>query len=109
MKKNKKSVFACYISVRLNSWRLPGKAILKIRGRRIIEHVIDRAKKIKGIKEIVLCTTDEPEDKVLVNIALKNGVKAYRGPSKDRFVRWLGAADKFGIDYFVEFDADDPF
>src|SRR3989344_9396433 len=91
--KNKKPVFACYISVRLNSWRLPGKAMLKIRGRRIIEHVIDRAKKIKGIKNIILCTTEEPEDKILTRIAAKNGIKSYSGPSKDRFGRSLDVAD----------------
>lgn len=107
--KKKEPIFACYISVRLNSWRLPGKVMKKIIGRPIIEHVIDRAKTIKSIKDIILCTTTEPEDKLLADVAVKNGIKFYRGPSQDRFIRWLGAADKFGIDYFIEFDADDPF
>jgi len=107
--KRKEPVFACYISVRLNSRRLPKKALLKIRGRPIIEHIIDRAKKIRGIKHIIISTTEEPEDNILNNIALKNRVQIYHGPSKDRLLQWLGAAEKFEIDYFIEFDADDLF
>jgi len=36
-------------------------------------------------------------------------IDCYRGSLKDKLMRWLGAAEKFGLDYFVTFDGDDLF
>lgn len=104
---NKKPKFGLFLTVRTNSSRLPGKTLLKFRGKRSIEHVIDRVKKVKGVDEIIMCTTDNPSDDVLERIAKKNKIKVFRGSLKDKVSRWLGAADKFNLDYFVTVDAAD--
>ena len=54
-----------FITVRTASSRLPQKCLLSIRGKRVIEHVIDRAKLINGLASVVVCTSMEPEDDVL--------------------------------------------
>src|SRR3989344_999426 len=105
----KKLKFACFITVRTGSSRLPEKALLSIRGKRVIEHGIDRAKLIKEVDSVVLCTSTDPSDDVLETIAKQAGIKCFRGSLSDKLVRWLGAADKLKIDYFVNFDADDIF
>lgn len=100
---------ACFITVRTSSSRLPGKALLPIRGRSTIEHLIDRTKRVKKANRIILCTSDRPEDGVLAEIAKKNGIDCFRGPLNDKLKRWLGAAEKFQVDYFVTVDGDDIF
>ncbi|KKW07417.1 MAG: Acylneuraminate cytidylyltransferase [Parcubacteria group bacterium GW2011_GWA2_49_16] len=104
---NKKPLFACFITVRTSSSRLPGKALAPIRGRTVIEHVIDRVKPVKKADNIILCTSTDPSDDILETIAKKNSVECFRGSLKDKLARWLGAIDKFNVDYFVEVDADD--
>ena len=104
-----KKRIGCFITVRVGSSRLPGKCLLRIRGKRVIEYVIDRAKLAKKIDVIVLCTTTNKEDDILINIAKRKRIKYFRGSEKDKLERWNGAAKKFGLDYFVTFDADDIF
>ncbi len=104
--------FVGLITVRLSSSRLPQKALLLIRKRRLIEHIIDRAKislKNGFLSRVVVCTSTEPEDEVLTEIAEANGVDFFRGSLRDKIDRWRGAAEKFGADYVITLDGDDPF
>lgn len=103
------SRFACFITVRTTSSRLPQKALLPIREKSTIEHLIDRTKLVKSTPNIILCTSDKPEDDILIEIAKKNKIDYYRGPLEDKLTRWLGAAKKYKIDYFVTVDGDDLF
>jgi spore coat polysaccharide biosynthesis protein SpsF len=82
---------------------------MEILGRTTIELVISRAKKVKDVDEIVLCTTIRPLDDRIVEIAKKSGIKYFRGSLEDKLDRWLGAVKKFDIDYFVTMDGDDLF
>ncbi|EKE20531.1 MAG: Acylneuraminate cytidylyltransferase, partial [uncultured bacterium] len=100
---------ACFITVRTSSTRLPHKALLPIRGKPTIEHLIDRTKLVKNAQRIILCTSDQKEDNVLEKIAQKKRINYFRGSLEDKLDRWLGAAKKFNIDYFVTVDGDDLF
>lgn len=101
--------FFGFVTVRTNSSRLPQKCLLSIRGRRVIEHVIDRAKLINGLADVVVCTSVEPEDDILETIAKEQGVLCFRGSLKDKLKRYYDATAKFGVEYVVLFDGDDLF
>ena len=105
----KKLKFGCLTTVRTGSSRLPNKALLKIRGKRVIDHILERMKSCKNPDLVILATSNQPEDDVLVKIAEQHGVECFRGSAKDRLARMLGAAEKFDLDYIVTFDADDLF
>lgn len=98
---------AIFIPARISSTRLPNKPLLKIKGKTVIEHLIDRMKSAKLPDVIVLCTTTNSEDEKLVNIAKKNKIKYFRGSEKDILERYLGAATKYDIDFIVNVDGDD--
>ena len=83
--------------------------LLPIKGRRVIEHVIDRTKMIRGLEGIVLCTTDRAEDDSLAAIAQQEGILCFRGSLDDKLERWNGAAKMCGADYILTIDADDLF
>lgn len=100
---------AIFITVRTGSSRLPQKALININGKTSIEHLINRVKRSKKTDIIVLCTTLLPEDSILCEIAEKNHIFFYRGSDIDKLERWLGAAKKYDIEFFVTSDGDDLF
>lgn len=98
---------AIFVTVRSDSSRLPNKALLPIIGKPTIEMVILRAKLVRNVEKVIVCTTKRPLDDGIVQIAGKCGVLHYRGSLDDKLDRWLGAAKKFDIDFFVTMDGDD--
>jgi len=100
---------AIFIPVRTGSTRLPKKVLLKIKGKSIIEHLIDRVKLSKLADLIVLCTTTSPNDTILADIAKKCNVECFRGSERDILDRYLNASLKYEIDFIVNVDGDDIF
>jgi spore coat polysaccharide biosynthesis protein SpsF len=78
-------------------------------GRPIIEYMIERIKLAKLPMKVVLCTTFLPEDDVLEEIAVSLGMSVYRGETSDILMRWLKAAERYKVDFFVSAEADDVF
>ena len=96
------------ITARLKSSRLPLKLLLDLNGRTVIERIIDRAKTVHDISEVVLCTSTNPQDKPLVDIARSNGVYYYNGDEEDVLKRLFDAAIFFNLDYIISITADNP-
>jgi spore coat polysaccharide biosynthesis protein SpsF len=100
---------AIFITVRTGSKRLPEKALLEINGVPNISRLISRLKRSKEADLIVLCTTMLPEDDILCEIAQRNHISFFRGSCEDKLERWLGAAKKYDVEFFVTADGDDLF
>ena len=90
-----------FISVRTGSSRLPKKALYEIQGKTTIEYLIDRLKKSKYAEKVIVCTTELKEDDILCDIAERNDIDYFRGSSPDKLKRWLGATERYGVDFFV--------
>lgn len=97
------------ITARLKSTRLPLKLLIQLQGREVIRHVIDRAKAVQGIDTIVLCTSPNPQDCPLVDIAKEENIHYFLGDEDDVLNRLKDAATFFGIDSFISITADNPF
>tara|TARA_B100000131_G_C18123577_1_gene613812 strand:- start:4913 stop:5674 length:762 start_codon:yes stop_codon:yes gene_type:complete len=100
---------AIFLTVRTGSSRLHQKALKKIMDVPTIVHLINRLKRSKYSDLIILCTSTLEEDSILCDIAKENGIKSYAGSLKDKLDRWLKAALKYDVDYFVNVDGDDLF
>lgn len=100
---------AIVLTVRMKSKRLPKKSILKIKGKTIIEHLIDRVKLAKIPDMVVLCTSTHPDDEILCKIAERNKILFFRGSENDKLYRYLCAARKFGFDYMIDVSGDNIF
>ena len=96
------------ITARLKSTRLPLKIIKDLNGKTVIERLVDRAKEIKDISEIVLCTSTNPQDRPLVDIAQENNIYYFNGDEEDVLKRLFDAAKFFDLDYFLGITADNP-
>ena len=99
---------AVTITVRMKSTRLPEKAMKDLVGKPMIEHLIDRLKYAKLPDEIILCTSTNPQDDILVEVAKKNNIKWFRGDEVDVLKRLLDASKKYKIDFIVSTTGDNP-
>lgn len=59
------------IEARMGSKRLPGKVMLKVNKKPMIQHLVERINKVKEIKEVVVATTTNKKDDTLVNFCQK--------------------------------------
>ena len=100
---------AVFVPVRIGSTRLPRKPLILIKEKPIIEHLIDRVKAAAVPQLIVLCTTTQPEDAVLGEVARRCRVRFFVGNEKDIIRRFFDAAEKFSVDFIVNVDGDDVF
>ncbi|MDE6460665.1 MAG: NTP transferase domain-containing protein, partial [Paramuribaculum sp.] len=98
------------IQARSGSTRMPSKILLPFEGdTRIIDIIIEKIKKSCPDKTIVVATTDNPADNILEDIAKEHGVECFRGSENDVLARFIGAADKFGLDRIIRVCSDNPF
>lgn len=97
------------IQARTGSTRLPGKVLMEICGKPLLQHVIERARKSHLIGSVVVATTSNPSDQAVVRLARKCGAEAFAGSENDVLDRYFQAAKKFKADVIVRITADDPF
>ncbi len=69
----------CIVQARVGSTRLPGKVLKKICGKTVLEHDIDRLRRVKNIDEIVIATTTLEKDNEIVKECEILDVKYFRG------------------------------
>lgn len=97
------------IQARLDSKRLPGKVMKEVNGMPVLGYVISRAKRTKGLHNIVLATTYRKSDEPLIKYALKQNLFVHQGKVNDVAHRFLSCAERFRSDYLVRINADSPF
>lgn len=97
-----------FITARLKSTRLKRKILLDLNGKSVLDRVIERAKQVKGIDGVVLCTSTNPQDSELYKNALSNQIEFYAGSEEDVLKRLLDAAKYYSYDAFLSITADNP-
>lgn len=93
----------------MKSSRLPGKALLDICGKSLIQRLLDRICEVVANEKVVVCTTFSPSDDLIEKSALEYGVHCYRGEELDVMGRFLSAAEKFSAKDIVRVTGDNPF
>ena len=97
------------LQARLGSTRLPKKVLADLNGRSMIKFLVDRIKKSKLINNIILATTNNPQDDLLVQKGLELGLLVVRGSEKDVLSRFCDVLKKNESDTFIRVTADCPF
>ena len=96
------------IEARMTSSRLPGKVLLPAAGMPMLSHLIRRLRAVPSIDEIILATTTNTTDDLLVDFAGKIGISCFRGSEYDVMTRVIGAADSAHAELVVEITGDCP-
>jgi spore coat polysaccharide biosynthesis protein SpsF len=98
----------CIVQARTGSTRLPGKVLKKICGKTVLEHVIDRLKRVKNIDKIVVATTLLERDNAIVEEAERLNVYYFKGSERDVLSRYYYAAKENSTDVVVRVTSDCP-
>ena len=97
------------ITARLKSTRLPLKLLQLVENRPIFSHMLDRLKLAQRVDQIIVCTSTNPQDDPLIELAEAEGVSSFRGDEDDVVKRLADAATSFNLDYILSITADCPF
>ena len=91
----KKIKFAVIIQARVNSSRLKGKILMKIKNKSFLEILIERLKKSKKISKIVVATSNRQEDQKIIDLCKKKEIDYLKGPEKNVLKRYFLASKNF--------------
>src|SRR5690554_3098947 len=97
------------VIVRYNSKRLPGKALINVKGKPLLWYIINKALKIKGIDDIVIATSSKKDDDKIVSFARKENINFFRGDLNNVALRVLNCAIEYQADYFIRLNGDSPY
>jgi spore coat polysaccharide biosynthesis protein SpsF len=96
------------IQARMSSTRLPGKSMMPLADKPLVYRMVERLKNCRKVDEIVIATSDQPEDQVLIDLAKELNVSYFEGNLMDVRDRYLKAAEKFQADFILRIPADNP-
>lgn len=96
------------VSARMASARRPGKALVPLAGRPLLEVLLQRMRAVRGVDGVALATSRNPENDVLAEIAGGLGLPACRGDEDDVLARHRGAARELGAAHVVRVTGDNP-
>ena len=99
---------AAVIAARMGSSRLPGKCLMPILGKPMLERMLERVRASRHIGDIVIATTELAEDAAIVDLAARVGVRCFRGSVDDVLGRIAAAATSSGAEEVVELLGDNP-
>jgi spore coat polysaccharide biosynthesis protein SpsF (cytidylyltransferase family) len=96
------------ITSRWNSKRLPGKALMKIKGKPLIRNIIDRARECKLIDEVVVATTLSSPS--IISYCIRNDIPFYAYQNDWNVLgRLTDLANAYKADILVYLWGDCPF
>jgi len=96
------------IQARMGATRLPDKVLKEVCGKTLLEHLFLRLAMCKTIDNVIVATTDSPNDDAVAELTTSLGRLVYRGSEQDVLDRYYQAAKKCGADTIVRITADCP-
>jgi len=96
------------IQARMGSMRLPGKVLMSINGKPVLEYVIQFLKFSKLLDQIIVATTNLPQDNEIEKLCKKLNIECYRGSVDNVLERYYECARLYHGDLIVRITADDP-
>lgn len=96
------------VFARLGSERLPGKVLVDLCGRSLLQRVLDRVRLVRTA-EVIVATSAESCDDAIAAHADAEGVAVFRGSLSNVADRAIGAATWRGFERFARVCADRPF
>jgi spore coat polysaccharide biosynthesis protein SpsF (cytidylyltransferase family) len=101
-------MIAAIVQARMGSTRLPGKTLADVGGEPMLARLVERARRIPGVKRVVVATTEKPADEAILRFAADHGLSAYAGSEEDVLDRFYQAACRFGVSAVVRVTPDCP-
>ena len=92
----------------MGSERLPGKTLMPLHGKPVLEWVINSAYQIEGPENVIVATSDLPEDQPIADLAGHLGASVYHGDADNVLARFHGASLGYDAEHIIRVCADSP-
>jgi len=96
------------IQARMASTRLPGKILKDVAGEPLLARVVNRTHQAKTLGAVVVATTTQPADDIIINLCQKQGWLHFRGSEEDVLDRYYHAALASKADVITRITSDCP-
>ncbi|UCE99398.1 MAG: glycosyltransferase family protein [Planctomycetota bacterium] len=96
------------VQARIGSTRLPGKVLLPLGDRCVLQWVLDRLARAERLDQIVVATSLKADDDAIAECCDRWGIGCFRGSENDLLDRFVSTARAFDADLVVRVNADNP-
>lgn len=96
------------VQARMGSTRLPGKSMMLLAGKPLVQRVLERIKNANKIDELILAIPNTRENEELEKLGKNLNVTIFKGSEQDLVDRYFQAALQSKSDYVVRIPADNP-
>lgn len=96
------------IQARMGSSRLPGKVLRPIMGRPMLELLVERIASVPAFTRVIVATSKQPGDRVIVETMRRLGIDCFVGDEKDVLDRFYSAALTYKGEPILRVTADCP-
>jgi spore coat polysaccharide biosynthesis protein SpsF len=96
------------IQARMSSSRLPGKVLLDIGGKPMLQHVIERTQRARSLDAVVVATTTDDADRPVADFCTSARVPCFRGSPQDVLDRYYQVAKAQAAEIAVRITGDCP-
>jgi spore coat polysaccharide biosynthesis protein SpsF len=97
------------LQARMGSTRLPGKVLMPIGNRMLLDHILDRLKCLKHAATTVIATSEISGDNVVARFCIERSVACFRGSEANVLDRYYQCARVYGFGHIVRLTGDNPF
>jgi spore coat polysaccharide biosynthesis protein SpsF len=97
------------VQARMGSTRLFGKVMMNISGRPLLAYLVDRISRSRTLDAIIVATTTNERDNVIIEECERRGIPNFRGSEFDVLGRYVSAARACDAEIIVRITADNPF
>lgn len=105
---SKKPKVVLIVQARMGSTRLPGKHLKQVFGKPLIVYLFERLRRVGFADDLLVATTTNPKDDVLVDVCDSHQIPYFRGSEEDVLNRFFEAAKFVSADVIVRICADCP-
>lgn len=94
---------------RFSSSRLPGKALMLIEGKAVLQYIVERLLMSLELNDIIIATSTESSDDPIASFAKTINVSCYRGSLQNVATRFFEASETKDWDYAIRINGDNIF
>jgi len=105
---NKKPMNLIVIQARMGSTRLPGKVMKILKGKPVLQHIIERCLQVNNADKVMVATTYKTEDDCIVKLCDDLTVACYRGSELDVLDRYYACANMCDATNIIRITGDCP-
>jgi spore coat polysaccharide biosynthesis protein SpsF len=97
------------LQARMGSTRLPGKILLPLGSKSLLEHILARLRRLRHPALTVIATSAASQDDVVAQFCVAHAVACFRGSEHNVLDRYYHCALQYGFRHVVRVTGDNPF